>query len=209
MKISASILSIKENIKENINILTKTDIDYIHLDVMDGKFVNNKTFPIEEVKEFINYEKKLDVHFMVSDVKKYIDDFKCLNPEYITFHYETNCDIMDLISYIKSLNIKVGLSICPDTNVEVLDKYLPYIDLILIMSVTPGAGGQKFMENSINKIKYLKEKRKNNNYLISVDGGINDETIKLVESDIAVVGSFITNGNYQENIKKLKESIYE
>lgn len=206
MKISASFLSIKENIKENISKLTKTDIDYLHLDIMDGKFVSNKTYSIDEIKEIINYDKKLDVHLMVLDIKKYIDDFKCLNPEFITFHYETNYDIMDLISYIKSLNIKVGISICPDTDVKVLDKYLKYVDLILIMSVVPGAGGQQFIESSIDKINYLKDERIKNNYsyLISVDGGINDETIKLVNSDIAVSGSFITNGDYEENVLKLK-----
>ena len=206
MKISASFLSIKENIKENISKLTKTSIDYLHLDIMDGKFVSNKTYSIDEIKEIINYNKKLDVHLMVLDIKKYIDDFKCLNPEFITFHYETNYDIMDLISYIKSLNIKVGISICPDTDVKVLDKYLKYVDLILIMSVVPGAGGQQFIESSIDKINYLKDERIKNNYsyLISVDGGINDETIKLVNSDIAVSGSFITNGDYEENVLKLK-----
>lgn len=206
MKISASFLSIKENIKENISKLTKTSIDYLHLDIMDGKFVSNKTYSIDEIKEIINYDKKLDVHLMVLDIKKYIDDFKCLNPEFITFHYETNYDIMDLISYIKSLNIKVGISICPDTDVNVLDKYLKYVDLILVMSVVPGAGGQQFIESSIDKINYLKDERIKNNYsyLISVDGGINDETIKLVNSDIAVSGSFITNGDYEENVLKLK-----
>lgn len=211
MKISASFLSIKENIKENISKLTKTDIDYLHLDIMDGKFVSNKTYSIDEIKEIINYDKKLDVHLMVLDIKKYIDDFKCLNPEFITFHYETNYDIMDLISYIKSLNIKVGISICPDTDVKVLDKYLKYVDLILVMSVVPGAGGQQFIESSIDKINYLKDERIKNNYsyLISVDGGINDETIKLVNSDIAVSGSFITNGDYNENVLKLKENKYE
>jgi len=211
VKISASILSIKENLKENIAKLTDTDIDYLHLDVMDGIFVPNTAFPIEQVKDIINYNKKLDVHLMVTDIKKYIDDFKILNPFYITFHYETKYDIISLISYIKSLNIKVGISIKPETDVKVLDKYLPLLDQILIMSVNPGAGGQKFMDSSIDKINYLKEqKTKNNyNYLISVDGGINDETIKLVSSDIAVVGSFITNGDYKENIKKLRESIYE
>lgn len=207
MKISASFLSIKENIKENIDKLTKTDIDYLHLDIMDGKFVSNSTYTIEDIKKIINYDKKLDVHLMVIDIKKYIDDFKCLNPEYITFHYETNYDIMNLISYIKSLNIKVGISIKPETDVKLLDKYLKYIDLVLVMSVSPGAGGQKFMPSSIEKINYLKSERiKNNyNYLISVDGGINEETIKLVDTDIAVVGSYITNGNYMEQVKKIKE----
>jgi ribulose-phosphate 3-epimerase len=209
--ISASFLSIKDNLKENISKLTKSDIDYLHLDIMDGKFVKNSTYTIDEIKNIINYDKKLDIHLMVSDVKKYIDDFKCLNPYFITFHYEASCDIMSLINYIKSLNIKVGIAINPNTDVSVIDAYLPYIDLVLIMSVAPGEGGQKFIESSINKIKYLKDERiKNNyNYLISVDGGINDETIKKVKSDIAVSGSYITNGDIFENVKKLKESIYE
>ena len=111
MKISASFLSIKENIKENISKLTKTNIDYLHLDIMDGEFVNNKTYSIDEIKEIINYDKKLDVHLMVLDIKKYIDDFKCLNPEFITFHYEAVREVSSVIKYIKELGLGVGMSI--------------------------------------------------------------------------------------------------
>lgn len=205
MKISASFLSIKDNLKENLKLLCKSNIDYLHLDIMDGSFVPNKTWNINEIKELTNdLEIPLDVHLMVNDIYSYIDDFKILNPEYITIHYE----VMDefVISYIKKNNIKVGISIKPDTDVKVLNNLLPYIDLVLIMSVEPGFGGQKFLNNSIDKVNYLRNIRKENNYnfLIEIDGGINDETIKLTDSDIYVVGSFITNGNYSEQVNILK-----
>lgn len=207
MKISASFLSIKDNLKENIDLLTKCDIDYLHLDIMDGIFVKNKTWDISEIKNLINYNKPLDVHLMVSDVYKYVDEYKDLNPEFITFHYEVDLDIMDIINYIKKYNIKVGLSIKPNTKVDEIIPYLPYLDLILVMSVEPGEGGQKFIIDSVDKIKKLKELK--GNYVIEVDGGINDSTIKYVsDADIVVVGSYITSGNYEERIKNLKEKIY-
>ena len=207
MKISASFLSIKDNLKENIDLLTKCDIDYLHLDIMDGIFVKNKTWDISEIKNLINYNKPLDVHLMVSDVYKYVDEYKDLNPEFITFHYEVDLDIMDIINYIKKYNIKVGLSIKPNTKVDEIVPYLPYLDLILVMSVEPGEGGQKFIIDSVDKIKKLKELK--GDYLIEVDGGINDSTISLVKDvDIAVIGSYITSGNYEEKIKSIKEKIY-
>ncbi len=207
MKISASFLSIKDNLKENINLLTKCDIDYLHLDIMDGKFVPNQTWSIYDIKNVINYDKPLDVHLMVNDVYKYIDEYQILKPEFITFHYEISLDILDIINYIKKYNIKVGLSIKPSTKIEEIIPYLPYLDLVLVMSVEPGFGGQSFIMECIEKIKKLKELK--SNYLISVDGGINDQTISLVkDADIVVVGSYITSGNYLKNIEKLKEKIY-
>ena len=207
MKISASFLSIKDDIKENISKLTDTDIDLLHLDIMDGKFVTNKTFSIDEIKEIISYKKPLDIHLMVSDVYKYIDDFKTLKPEYLTIHYEACDDIMEVISYINKLNIKVGLSIKPKTKIEEIVPYLPFIDLVLLMSVEPGKGGQKFIKETVSKLDKLSSLK--GDYLISVDGGINKDTIKLInKADIAVVGSYLTNGNYEENLNKLKESIY-
>ena len=205
--ISASFLSIKDNIKSNIKKLDNTSIDMLHVDIMDGIFVPNKTWNIDEVKELlVDTKKKKDIHLMVNDVKKYIDDFKILKPEYITFHYEAIDNIFDTIRYIKSLNIKVGLSIKPNTNIEDINPYLKYLDLVLVMSVEPGMGGQKFIESSIDKIDYLYNERINNNYhyLIEVDGGINDITSKLCnKADILVIGSFITNGDYQEQINKI------
>ena len=200
MKISASFLTI-DNI-DNVNKLVNCDIDYLHLDIMDGIFVDNKNEVLE-----VPHIKPLDIHLMVSDVYKYIDEYKKFNPLYITFHYEVDKDILSIINYIKKFNIKVGLSIKPSTKVEEIIPYLPYLDLVLVMSVEPGKGGQSFIMDSIDKIKKLKELK--GNYLIEVDGGINDNTINLVsDADIIVVGSYITSGNYEERIKKLKEKIY-
>ena len=201
MQIACSILDVDS--KQKIDSLNKTNIDYIHLDVMDGIFVTNKTKDVSEFHYLLkDITKKIDVHLMVKDIKKYIDEYEIFNPEFITFHYEATNNIDKIISYIKNLNIKVGISIKPDTDVSVLLPYLDKIDLVLVMSVEPGHGGQKFIINTINKINKLREI--NGNYVIEVDGGINDETIRIVDSDISVVGHFITKSdNYQEQIDKL------
>lgn len=209
MEISTSILSVKTDyIKESIDMLNNTTTDYIHLDIMDNQFVPNKSWNYEFLKErLVNNRKPLDVHLMVYDILGYVNDFSQLNPRYITFHYEATKDISELINYIKSKNIKVGLAIKPNTDVEEIYKYLPYIDLALVMSVEPGFGGQKFLFNTSFKVNKLIEYRKlmGLNYKIEVDGGINDENINLIHNiDIAVVGSYITNNNYQESINNLK-----
>ena len=208
MKIAASFLAIKENIKEEVTKLSNENIDYMHLDVMDGIFVDNKTYTKEEF-EFITSDinKPKDIHLMVSDVKKYIDEFINLDPEFLTFHYEAVSEVSSVINYIKSKNVKVGISIKPSTNLNEIYEYLNYVDLVLIMSVEPGFGGQAFIESSVDKINALYEIREKNNYnyVIEVDGGINDLTIKKCShADICVVGSFITKQNYSEAIKKLK-----
>ncbi len=211
MKIAASYLSIKDNMEENIIKLTACDIDYLHVDVMDGIFVPSRTIPYEDLKTMINSNKPLDVHLMVKDVKEYIDLYKNLNPSFITFHYETNCDIMSLVMYLKEHNIGVGLAINPDTRVEAIMPYLPFIDMVLVMSVYPGKGGQEFIPTTLDKIKTLKDIKHNYkySYLIEVDGGINIDTIASVKDvDISVIGSYITNGNYEERLKSIKEKIY-
>lgn len=206
MKISASFLSIKDNLKNNIKKLDSLKIDYLHLDIMDGKFVSNKTLNYNEIKELIkDNEKPLDVHLMVENVYEYIDKYAKLNPEFITFHYEAVIDPYLVVDYIKSYGIKAGISIKPNTDIHDLDAMLDYVDLILIMSVEPGMGGQEFIDTTYEKIKYLKDKKKCYRYLIEVDGGINDINIKNLKCDIAVVGSFITNSdNYEQQIEKLK-----
>ena len=209
MKISASILDIKDPKTDETTKLDSLDIDYIHLDVMDGIFVENKTYTYEEaynVTRFARHPK--DVHLMVSDIKKYIDDFSKFNPEFITFHFEAASDILSIINYIHTLGIKAGIAINPSTDISEIVSYLPYIDLILVMSVEPGRGGQTFIENSINKIEQLYNIRGNfdNYYLIEVDGGINDQVIKRCDkADICVVGSFITKNDYEESIRKLRD----
>lgn len=208
MKISTSILSVKDNLKSAIDILNNTNTDYIHLDIMDGMFVQNSTWHVSDLINILqDNHKPLDIHLMVNDVKGYIDEFKILNPTYITFHLEAIDNINEMINYLKSLGIKVGIAIKPNTQVEEIYKYLPFIDMVLVMSVNPGMGGQQFMLPSIDKVNNLKEYRMNNNlnYLINVDGGINNNTIKLVRNaDIAVSGSYITNNDYNESINILK-----
>jgi len=207
MKVSTSILS-ADNLKETIDNLNNTSTDYIHLDIMDGVFVENTTWTSDELRGvLINNTKPLDVHLMVRDVKSYVDSFATLNPECITFHYEAIDDIDEMINYIKSLGIKVGISIKPNTKIEEIYNYLPKIDLVLVMSVNPGMGGQEFILGTQMKVNGLKEYKLNNNldYLISVDGGINGDTIKLIRSaDIAVSGSFIIKNNYEEAINTLR-----
>ena len=209
MKLSASILNIKEPKREEVEKLSRLDVDYIHVDVMDGIFVDNRTYSYEEFKNILSLSNKpFDVHLMVSDVKKNIDLYSNLNPSFITFHYEAISEVGSVISYLKSLNIKVGLSIKPATDVSEIVDYLPYVDLVLVMSVEPGKGGQEFMENSVNKIEQLYQIRENQgySYLIEVDGGINPDTIKKCSKvEIAVAGNYITSREYNEAIENLKK----
>ena len=202
MKISGSILDL--NSKEQIDNLNNTQIDFIHLDIMDGLFVVNKTKKIDEYKYLLkDINKSLEIHLMVKDVKSYIDSYKVFNPKYIIFHYEAVNDCNEIINYIKNLDIKVGISINPKTDIDVLIPYLDKIDLVLIMSVEPGLGGQIFIPNVIEKIDKLNKLK--GDFLIEIDGGINDKTIKFVNVDIAVVGSYITKSdNYKKQIDKLK-----
>ena len=210
MMISTSILSIKDNIKDNVLKLNNTNITYIHLDIMDGLFVPNKTWEYNELKDILSDNTKpLDVHLMVSDVIKYIDEYCNLNPEYITFHLEAVNNVKEVIDYIHSKNIKVGISIKPNTNIDNLIPYLNDIDMVLLMSVEPGMGGQSFIDSSYERLNKLNELKNKYNFLIEIDGGINENNITNLNGvDIAVVGSYITsNENYQEQIDKLLNKV--
>ena len=208
MKVSASFLSSKNPARDLVK-LNDTDVDYIHVDIMDGKFVSNKTMPFSEMKNIYKYtSKRLDVHLMVDDPRKYIPLYAELNTEYITFHVEIDEDIMSLLELIKSYSIKAGLSIKPNTKISELIPYLPYIDMILVMSVEPGAGGQTFIEESESRIKEIRQLLNSYNIpaVISVDGGINNNTIsKCRDADIVVAGSYIINSdNFQEKVSSLR-----
>ena len=209
MKIAASFLDIKEPKSEELTKLDSLDVDYIHLDVMDGIFVENKTYTYEEFYDITRFTTKpKDIHLMVSDVKKNIDEFSRMNPTFITFHYEAVSEVSSVINYIKELGIGVGMSIKPSTDVSEIVKYLPYLDLILVMSVEPGRGGQAFIEESVKKIEqlYTLREKENFHYQIEVDGGINDKTIKKCnKADICVVGSYITKQDYSEALRKLRD----
>lgn len=202
--LSVSILGIKEKELTNYKKLDDSTCDYVHLDIMDGIFVPNTN----NYNKGYKFNKKIDIHLMVKDIYKYINLYKELNPEYITFHLEATNNPIEIINYIKNLNIKVGISIKPNTDLNLLLPYLQDINLVLVMSVEPGYGGQKFIYDSINKIDELYKIRiqNNYNYLIEVDGGINNQTIKYVnKADIKVVGSYITNyEDYQNQIDTLK-----
>lgn len=208
MKISASFLSSK-NIPEDLAKLNDTDVDFIHVDIMDGKFVENKTMPFREMRHIYEYtSKRLDVHLMVEDPSKYIPLYAELNTEYITFHVEVEEDIIKNLELIKSFSIKCGLAISPDTKVNELIPYLPYLDYILVMGVYPGKGGQEFISSTEDKIKELRAllNSYNINAVISVDGGINNKTKnKCIGADILVAGNYIiSSDNFEEKISSLR-----
>lgn len=206
MKVSVSVLKEYDRLIKAIEKVNESEADFLHVDVMDGDFVNNKKFPLEVVKDVkLISTKPLDVHLMVKShdlIKKYAN----LMPEYLTFHVEVINDFR-LINYVKSLGIKVGLAINPETDIKHLLPYLDDIDLVLFMSVTPGEGGQTFKEEVIDKIKEFK-KIAPSNLIINVDGGVNDKTISLCKyagCDMVVSGSYVTNSaNYDEKIKSLR-----
>ena len=197
-KIGVSFLSSK-NIPRDIGLLNDTDVDYIHVDIMDGKFVKNKTMPFREMRHINDYtSKRLDVHLMVEEASKYIPLYAELNTEYITIHVEIEEDIMKDLELIKSYSIKCGLAISPDTKISSLIPYLPYVDMILVMSVYPGEGGQEFIEDSEDRINEVRELLKSYNIpaIISVDGGINDKSKdKCNNCDMLVSGSYVISSD--------------
>ena len=204
MEISVSLLK-ESNIDEAIEKLNTTNASYFHLDVMDGNFVSNTSYSILQIKNMIKKcNKKIDAHFMVNNPLYYLDELKEEKIEYFTFHVELD-DVESIINKVKECNFKVGLAIKPNTNINVLNRYLDKIDLILVMSVEPGYGGQKFLPSTISRLNDIKSLIGNRNIKLAVDGGINDDTIKLLNDvDIVVVGSYITNNSdYQEQIDKL------
>ena len=186
-------------------------IKYLHMDIMDGIFVKETSFNEEIVKRSSDTLKDsiIDVHLMVQNPDPMFLSYKDAGARYITFHYEVG-DIKRRIDYIHSLGLKAGLSINPDTDVSLLDEYLKDIDIVLVMSVYPGRGGQSYIESSTEKLRHLYEFRKNNNlsFLINVDGGINKDTYLKVKpyADLAVVGSAITKAcDYLNAYNEYKE----
>lgn len=209
--VAPSILSADfSKLLEEVQEVKNYGATYLHIDVMDGHFVPNITLGPTVYKHLRPHvEMVFDVHLMITDPLKYIEDFVKAGADIITFHYEAVTNVSKVIKVIKTHNVKAGISIKPNTNVEVLDPYLQDLDLILIMSVEPGFGGQKFIGSALDKIRYLKAKQQDYNYLIEVDGGINQETGRLcVEAgvDILVAGSYIFNSpSREEAIRGLLE----
>lgn len=179
--------------------------DFLHLDVMDGHFVPNISFGSHVLSGLKKISKvPLDTHLMLSNPLDYIDQFVEIGSSYITVHVEAN-KVQESINRIKASGIKAGITLKPKTKVETLYPYLDQVDLVLIMSVEPGFGGQKFMVDQLEKVKTLVELRKiyGYHYMIEIDGGINGDTAKLAKAagvDIAVVGSFIFNAKDREAV---------
>tara|TARA_B100001559_G_scaffold220004_1_gene184599 strand:- start:1003 stop:1644 length:642 start_codon:yes stop_codon:yes gene_type:complete len=208
-KVSISILDCDfENITSEIKKINDNKIDLIHIDIMDGKFVNNQTeklFNLNKISSLTNL--KYDIHMMVEEPLDKIDEYIKYEPEIITIHIEKNSNLIDCIRKIKSYNINVGVAINPDTNISELYDILELIDLVLIMSVHPGKGGQKFINETIDKVKDINNKKNKNNFIISVDGGVNDTNSKdLINSgaDLLVSGSYLVKSdNLNNSIKSL------
>lgn len=217
--ISTSLLSAKKDgIVHTIYQLEEAKTNYFHIDVMDGEFVKNNTHDtMLEYCEYLDNITKvpLDVHLMVKDIKNFIDSYLIFNPNIITFHYEACKDkeqVLEIIKYVKEKGRRVGISIKPNTKVEEIYQFLPYVHLVLVMTVEPGEGGQKLITNTIEKIKKLRDYREEKKYEfeIEADGGINVENSQeLIEAgaDILVCGTaIIKSENYADTIRKLKNA---
>lgn len=220
IEVSASILNVRKGEESKIFFaLEKSKIDYFHIDVMDGKFVEKNTY--EKMLEYASYIKRisnlpLDVHLMIEDIENGINDFLAVEPNIITFHYEAcknKDEVMNIINMIKNNNCKVGISVKPNTKIEEIYEFLPYVHMCLIMTVEPGKGGQTLLTDMVEKIRELKKYVDSNNLEIDiqVDGGINLNTMNSVKeagANILVAGTAILAANdYSIIVNELKEDI--
>ncbi|BDB02339.1 ribulose-phosphate 3-epimerase [Clostridium botulinum] len=215
VKIAPSILSADfSKLGEDIKNLDKYGADVIHIDVMDGRFVPNISFGIPIIKSIRNLtDKPFDVHLMIEEPSKYIEDFANAGADIISVHYEADKHIDRTINYIKSLGIKAAVALNPGTSVSCIKDLIPSLDMVLIMSVNPGFGGQKYIQYASEKIKEVKalSEKNNKDLIIEVDGGITKDNIKEIANcgaDLLVAGSAVfKNGEIEKNIKVLREAL--
>lgn len=203
--IAVSYLKSKFEKSKTIKLIDESNADLIHVDLMDGLYVNHKNFTLDEViNDLKDVNKKLDIHLMVNNPEIYIRDLAKLKPYTITFHLDSTSNPKDVIELIKDYNIKVGVAINPEEDISILNDYFGMLDYVLIMSVVPGKGGQPFIKEVLNKVKFLESK----NIILGIDGGINDESIVYLKDykiDIIISGSFVCmSDDYNEQINKLK-----
>lgn len=211
METSVSFLSSQYSFEKTIRLINESKASYIHVDVMDGLFVNNVTPFNRNMLDILKRSKKpKEVHLMTLHLKEFIDVFLCIEPEYMIYEFEATTNHENLIKYIKNKNCKVGMAIGPITDIALIEPYLKKIDMVLVMSVIPGYGGQKFLIETLDRIAYLQKIReeKRLDFLIHVDGGINDKTyayLKDLSLDRVVVGSYVCkSANFDKQIEKLK-----
>ena len=198
------------NMQDTVKLIDQSKAEYIHFDVMDGDFVPNLTFGPQFISNVRQYSKKIfDVHLMINRVGKFLDDYVKAGSDIITFHLEIDENIKELISKIKTNNIKCGIAIKPATPWEDLKPYLNDIDQIIIMTVEPGFGGQKLIKSQIEKIREIKKIIGNRDIDIEVDGGVNLDNAKELKNagaNILVSGSTIFKSeDYQETINILRD----
>jgi ribulose-phosphate 3-epimerase len=199
------------NLQSEAEMLNRSQADWFHIDIMDGRFVPNISFGFPVLEAIKKYAKKpLDVHLMIQNPDNYIDAFKKAGADILTVHYETCTHLHRTIQTIKEAGMQAGVALNPHTNIDLLENVIEDLDLVLIMSVNPGFGGQKFINNALYKVEQTKNliHKKGSHALIEVDGGVNLETGKLLlnaGADALVAGSFVFNSpNPQETIKALK-----
>ncbi|EDP23354.1 ribulose-phosphate 3-epimerase [Parvimonas micra] len=211
LELSPSLLSADfTNLKSEMEVLGKNGVKYLHLDVMDGMFVPNISFGPMIIKQLRPLTNMIfDVHLMIEDPDRYVQNFKDAGADILTVHYEACKHLHRTVSYIKSLGMKAGVSLNPATNIDVLDYVLEDLDLVLIMSVNPGFGGQSFIPSAIDKIKNLKAKirERNLNVIVEVDGGVKTTNVKdVIEAgaDLIVSGSDVF-ADKENRIRAYKE----